>query len=144
MGGLPETTSAREFFTAVGERFQVSDNAEAGHLMSELIEGYIECVLKRFNMQNCKPGDAPIVKEDKLSNKQCPKNNVKRKSMKNIPYASAIGSLMYAQYFSNPEHDHSIAAKTVMRLWLFTTTEESDAKELGLAALIMPCYIRLR
>ena len=51
--------------------------------------------------------------------------------MKTIPYASAIGSLMYAQvcarpdiafivnvlgrYLSNPGHDHWVAAKKVMR-----------------------------
>jgi len=28
---------------------------------------------------------------------QCPKNDLERKQMKNIPYASIVGSLMYAQ-----------------------------------------------
>ncbi|GAV74342.1 UBN2 domain-containing protein [Cephalotus follicularis] len=36
LGGLPETNDAREFFATVGERYQVSSNAEAGSLMSEL------------------------------------------------------------------------------------------------------------
>ncbi|GAV92102.1 hypothetical protein CFOL_v3_35484, partial [Cephalotus follicularis] len=36
LGGLPETIEVREFFTAVGQRYQVSSNAEAGSLMSEL------------------------------------------------------------------------------------------------------------
>ncbi|GAV64415.1 UBN2 domain-containing protein, partial [Cephalotus follicularis] len=36
LGGLPKTNDAREFFAAVGERYQVSSNAEAGTLMSEL------------------------------------------------------------------------------------------------------------
>ncbi|RVW43546.1 Retrovirus-related Pol polyprotein from transposon TNT 1-94 [Vitis vinifera] len=94
-------------------------------------KAYINRVLKRFNMQTCKASDAPVVKRDKLSNEQCPKNDLEKDVMKTIPYASAIGSLMYAQvctrpdiafivnvlgrYLSNPGHDQWVAAKKVMR-----------------------------
>ena len=60
-------------------------------------KGYIDRVLERFNMQCCSVSDAPIVKGDKLSERQCPKNDLERIQMKDIPYASALGSLMYAQ-----------------------------------------------
>ncbi|RVW67321.1 Retrovirus-related Pol polyprotein from transposon TNT 1-94 [Vitis vinifera] len=79
----------------------------------------------------CKAGNVPVVKGDKLSNEQCPKNDLEKNSMKTIPYASAIGSLMYAQvctrpdiafivnvlgrYFSNLRRDHWVAAKKVKR-----------------------------
>ena len=92
---------------------------------------YIEKVLKRFGMQDCKPGDTPISKGDKFSLNQCPKNDIEEKEMQKIPYASVVGSLMYAQvctrpdiayivgmlgrYLSNPGLDHWIAAKRVMR-----------------------------
>ena len=82
-------------------------------------------------MQTCKIGDVPIVKEDKLSNEQCPKIDLEKDAIKTIPYASVVGSLMYAQvcmrpyitfivnvlgrYLSNPRHDHWVAAKKVMR-----------------------------
>ena len=82
-------------------------------------------------MHDCKPGDTPVAKEDKFSLSQCPKNNFEIQKMQQIPYASAIGSLMYAQvcthpdiayivgmlgrYLSNPRKDHWIAAKRVMR-----------------------------
>ncbi|XP_048232895.1 secreted RxLR effector protein 161-like [Ricinus communis] len=62
---------------------------------------------------------------------QCLKNDLKRKEMDNIPYASVIDSLMYAQtctrldisfivgmlgrYQSNPGLDHWKAAKKVLR-----------------------------
>jgi len=62
---------------------------------------------------------------------QCPKNDLERKQMENIPYASIVGSLMYAQtctrpdisfavvmlgrYKSNPGLDHWKAAKKVLR-----------------------------
>ena len=82
-------------------------------------------------MQQCKPGIAPVCKGDKLSLSQCPYSDIEKAQMKNIPYASALGSIMYAQvctrpdiafatgllgrYQSNPGHDHWVAAKKVMR-----------------------------
>ena len=47
-------------------------------------------------MDLCKAGSVPILKGDKFTKQQCPKNDLKREAMKNIPYASAVGSLMYA------------------------------------------------
>ena len=38
-----------------------------------------------------------MAKGDKFSLSQCPKNNFEIQEMQQIPYASAIGSLMYAQ-----------------------------------------------
>lgn len=94
-------------------------------------KAYIDRVLKRFNMETCKPGDAPIVKGDELSKDQCPKSNIEMNAMSNVPYASAVASLMYAQvctrpdlsfvvsvlgrYLSNPGYAHWVAAKKVMR-----------------------------
>ena len=92
---------------------------------------YVDRILERFNMQQCKPGIAPVCKGDKLSLSQCPHSDIEKAQMKNIPYASALGSIMYAQvctrpdiafatgllgrYQSNPGHDHWVAAKKVMR-----------------------------
>ena len=92
---------------------------------------YVDHVLERFNMQLCKPGIAPVCKGDKLSLSQCPHSDIEKAQMKNVPYASALGSIMYAQvctrpdiafatgllgrYQSNPGHDHWVAAKKVMR-----------------------------
>ncbi|XP_059597761.1 secreted RxLR effector protein 161-like [Vitis vinifera] len=92
---------------------------------------YIDKVLQRYGMQNSKPGDTPVAKGDKFSLNQCPKNSLESQEMQKIPYASAVGSLMYAQvctrpdiayivgmlgrYLSNPGIDHWRAAKRVMR-----------------------------
>ena len=94
-------------------------------------ETYINKVLERFRMKNYSPSVAPIMKGDKLSLNQCLKNDLEKESMKNIPYFSAVGSLIYAQvctrpdiayavgvlgkYQSNPGMDHCRAAKKVMR-----------------------------
>nr|XP_048331620.1 secreted RxLR effector protein 161-like [Ziziphus jujuba var. spinosa] len=87
--------------------------------------------LERFCMNDFSPSIAPIVKGNRFNLNQCPKNNFKREQVKAIPYASAVGSLMYAQvctrpniafavgmlgrYQSNPGVDHWRAAKKVMR-----------------------------
>ena len=60
-------------------------------------ETYINKVLERFQMKDCSPSVAPIVKGDRFNLNQCPKNDFEREQMKNISYASAVGSLMYAQ-----------------------------------------------
>ncbi|CAM8880620.1 unnamed protein product [Rhodiola kirilowii] len=91
---------------------------------------YIENVLQRYGLQNCKPDDTPVTKGDKFSLSQCLRNSLEIQEMQKIPYASAIGSLMYAQvctrpdiayivgmlgrYVSNPGVDHWIAVKRVM------------------------------
>ncbi|GAA0170757.1 transmembrane signal receptor [Lithospermum erythrorhizon] len=92
---------------------------------------YINKVLERFRMVSCSPSVAPIRKGDKFSLMQCPKNELERKEMENIPYAPVVGSLMYAQtctrpdisfdvgmlgrYQSNPRMDHWKATKKVLR-----------------------------
>ncbi|RVW51317.1 hypothetical protein CK203_075402 [Vitis vinifera] len=37
LGGIPESNNAKEFLVAVAKRYQISDNAEAGHFMDELM-----------------------------------------------------------------------------------------------------------
>ena len=58
---------------------------------------YIEHILKRFNMQSCSSGKAPIVKDDRFSKGQCPQYSIERDQTKAIFYSSFVCSLMYAQ-----------------------------------------------
>jgi hypothetical protein len=60
-------------------------------------KAYLEKVLKRFSMHACNPTPAPIVKGDKYGSFQSLGNQYKINQMKSISYASAVGSLMYAQ-----------------------------------------------
>ncbi|XP_060972353.1 secreted RxLR effector protein 161-like [Cannabis sativa] len=54
-------------------------------------------------MHSCSFGKAPIVKGDKFSKAQCPQNDKERDEMKIVPYASLVGSLMYAQVCTRPD-----------------------------------------
>ncbi|XP_042952175.1 secreted RxLR effector protein 161-like [Carya illinoinensis] len=94
-------------------------------------KSYIERVLERFGMKSCSSLDTPISKGDKFSLSQCPKTEWDPKEMTKIPYASVVGSLIYAQictrpdisvavgmlgcYQSNPGMSHWKAAKRVLR-----------------------------
>ena len=54
-------------------------------------------------MQNCKSDDTSMVKGDKFSLEQYHKNAFEEKDIQKIPYASAVGSLMYAQICTRPD-----------------------------------------
>ena len=59
---------------------------------------YIEKVLKRFNMDKSKPVGTPLANHFKLCSEQSPTSEKERCEMEKVPYASAVGSLMYAMY----------------------------------------------
>ena len=48
-------------------------------------------------MKDCVPRDTLIAKGDKFNLLQCLNNEINKKEMENIPYASTVGSLMYAE-----------------------------------------------
>ncbi|KAI5314720.1 hypothetical protein L3X38_043896 [Prunus dulcis] len=64
---------------------------------------YIEKILKRFNMMECVGGDVPINKGDKFIQEQAPKTDQEKLEMADKPYASLVGSLMYAQVCTRPD-----------------------------------------
>ena len=102
---------------------------------------YLDKILKKFNMDQSKKGFLPVLQGVQLSTAQCPTMAEDIKKMSVIPYASAIGSIMYAmlctrpdvnlavslvgRYQSNPGKEHSTAVKIILsedkgnisRLW---------------------------
>jgi hypothetical protein len=93
--------------TMLSKSFDMKDLGEAAYVLgieihrdrSQCLLGlsqkaYINKVLNRYSMQACKPGEVPIVKGDKFSKDQCPKNDIEKESMKLVPYSSAVGSLI--------------------------------------------------
>eukprot|EP00253_Pinus_taeda_P003184 PITA_03184 len=55
-----------------------------------------------------KPVKVPIPVGVKLSAEQCPKTQEEEKDMSRVPYASAIGSLMYAMVCTRPNIAHAV------------------------------------
>ena len=54
-------------------------------------------------MHASKATPAPIVMGDNFGKFQCPKNQYEIDQMKGVPYASAVGSLQYAQMCTRPD-----------------------------------------
>ncbi|KAM1913352.1 hypothetical protein ACFX14_001304 [Malus domestica] len=126
------------------ESFDMKDLGEAHYVLGiEIVrnrqkrllglsqKGYIDRVLHRFNMENCSCGQVPVNKGDKFSKSQCPRTDLETEKMQGKPYASLVGSLMYAtictrpdlafitgmlgRFQSNPGEAHWISAKKVLR-----------------------------
>ena len=128
----------------LAEQFQMKDLGDASYVLGIQIirdrknrllalsqASYIDKVLARFSMQNSKKGLLPTRHGISLSKQQCPKTPQEEEDMRRIPYASAVGSLMYAmlctrpdicyavgvvsRYQSNPGQEHWIAVKHVLK-----------------------------
>jgi hypothetical protein len=54
-------------------------------------------------MHKCNPTPSPIVKGVKFGKFQYLRNQYDINEMKAVPYASVVGSLMYAQVFTRPD-----------------------------------------
>ena len=92
---------------------------------------YIKKVLEHFQMHNCKPIDTPVAKNESSSLDMCPKTQDEKEKMARVPYANAVGSLMYAmmctrldicyavglvsRFQSNPGLAHWKAVKKILR-----------------------------
>lgn len=70
---------------------------------------YIDKVLKRFNMQDSKRGLLPFRHGIHLSKDMSPKTPDERENMSKIPYASAIGSIMYSMLCTRPDISHAVS-----------------------------------
>jgi len=91
---------------------------------------YIDKILTRFEMTNCKPLTTPLG-TFKLTAEQCPQSEREKLEMRNKPYRELIGSLIYlaqgtrpdimmavstlSKFFNNPGIEHWKAAKRLLK-----------------------------
>nr|GEV12219.1 hypothetical protein [Tanacetum cinerariifolium] len=93
----------------LGRCFAMKDLEEAAYILrikiyryrsKQLIglcqSAYIEKILKRYFMENSERGTIPMQEKVKLSKSQVASTPVEKQRMQNIPYALAVGSIMYA------------------------------------------------
>nr|GEW45507.1 hypothetical protein [Tanacetum cinerariifolium] len=66
-------------------------------------KAYIEKILKRFYMEISKRGTIPMQEKLKLSKSQGASTPAEKQRMQNIPYALAVGSIMYAMRCTRPD-----------------------------------------
>ncbi|KAJ9552878.1 hypothetical protein OSB04_016923 [Centaurea solstitialis] len=68
---------------------------------------YIDKIRERFRMDESKIGFIPMQHGIVLSKAQCPVSSQDQDKIKTIPYASAIGSIMYAMLCTRPDVAYS-------------------------------------
>jgi ATP-binding cassette subfamily B (MDR/TAP) protein 1 len=73
-------------------------------------KNYLKKILRRFNMQDCKPISTPLPVNFKLSSSMSPSNEAERMEMSRVPYASAVGSLMFAMICTRPDIAQAVGA----------------------------------
>ena len=106
----------------LGKCFSMKDLGEAAYILGIKIyrersqrlldlsqSGYIDKVLKRFSMQDSKRGFLLMSHGIKLCKSQCPTTKDERERMDKIPYASAIGSIMYAMLCTRPDISYALS-----------------------------------
>ena len=70
---------------------------------------YLSKVLKRFGMnEKTKPVSTPLAPHFKFSASLSPKNDAEREYMAKVPYANAVGSLMYAMVCTRPDISQAV------------------------------------
>nr|GEW05847.1 retrotransposon protein, putative, Ty1-copia subclass [Tanacetum cinerariifolium] len=98
-----------------GKCFAMKDLGEAAYILGIKIyrdrskrliglcqSAYIKKILKRYCMENSKRGSIPMQEKLKLSKSQGASTPAEMKCMLNVPYASAVGSIMYAVRCTRP------------------------------------------
>lgn len=69
---------------------------------------YLEKVLERFNMSDCKGMFSPMDHNQRLSIEQMPKTENEIKEMKSVPYQEAVGCLLFAAQLTRPDIAHAV------------------------------------
>ncbi|GJW77490.1 retrotransposon protein, putative, ty1-copia subclass [Tanacetum coccineum] len=93
--------------------------------------GYVSKILNNFRIDNGKLVQMPLGGHFKLSLKDCPVRDCDVKRMSKVPYANAVGSLMYlmvcmrpdiayavsvvSRYLTNPGRNHCEAVKWILK-----------------------------
>jgi hypothetical protein len=92
---------------------------------------YIRNVLERFGMKDCKPVSTPTNLGQKLTKAMSPSTEKAKLEMAEVPYRSAVGSLIYlvtgtrpdiavavgevSKFLDNPGREHWMAVKRILR-----------------------------
>ena len=146
---IPMLTDVKKYLST---RFAMKDLGEAAYILgvriyrdrSKKILGlsqstYIDKVLKRFSMHDSKKGFLTMSSGIPYSKAQYPTSSEDKNAMSIVPYASAVGSIMYAmictrpdvsyalsvvsRYQSNPGDMHWIVVKNILKYLRMTKDE---------------------
>ncbi|GKA20734.1 retrotransposon protein, putative, ty1-copia subclass [Tanacetum coccineum] len=109
---IPTLQSVKDW---LGRCFAMKDLGDASYILGIKIykdrtkrliglsqDTYLDNILKRSRMENSKKGNLPLHHGIKISKDLCPKTDDELDKMSRVPYASTIGSIMYAMTCTRP------------------------------------------
>jgi hypothetical protein len=109
--------------SSLKKSFSMKDLGEAAYILGIKIyrdrskrligvsqEAYIDKILNGFNMQDSKKCFMSMSHGITLSKKQCPTNPDEQERMRVVPYASAIGSIMYVMICTRLDVSYALSA----------------------------------
>ncbi|GKB12126.1 retrotransposon protein, putative, ty1-copia subclass [Tanacetum coccineum] len=110
---IPSLQSVNNY---LGKCFSIKDLGEAAFILGIKIyrdrskrligigqNAYMDKILKRYKMDNSKRGHIPMQERLDLNKSQGAQTPKEVNRMKNVPYASAVGSIMYAVRCTRPD-----------------------------------------
>ncbi|GJU40903.1 retrotransposon protein, putative, ty1-copia subclass [Tanacetum coccineum] len=138
---IPSLQSVKDY---LGKCYAMKDLEEAAFILEIKIyrdrskrliglgqNAYMDKILKRYKMDNSKCGHIPMQERLDLNKTQCASTLKEVKHMQNVPYASAVGSIMYvvrcprpdvafgqnitSQFQQNPSECHWTTMKNILK-----------------------------
>ncbi|GKA64623.1 putative RNA-directed DNA polymerase [Tanacetum coccineum] len=115
------TRDIKKFKRQLSQEFEMKDLGPAKRILGMSIiidrtkgtlrlsqEKYTCKVLEKFNIKDAEARCQPLGGHFELSKKQAPKTEASRRRMAKVPYASAVGSVIYAMVYTWPNIAHAV------------------------------------
>ncbi|GJT20617.1 retrotransposon protein, putative, ty1-copia subclass [Tanacetum coccineum] len=148
---IPRLKEVKDY---LGKCFSMKDLGEAAYILGIKIyrdrslrliglnqSAYIDKILKKFSMQNSKKGFIPMEVKHDLSNEMCASSDEEKAYMKKVPYASAVGSIMYAVRCTRPDVAFAQNLIQNLRLTGCLLRPASDKDDTKSADGLMSCVV---
>nr|GEW70664.1 hypothetical protein [Tanacetum cinerariifolium] len=134
----------------------VDDILLMGNSVTMLQSAYLDKILKKFRMENSKKGYTPMIENPDYRKSHSAKTPSEVQRMQRVPYASAIGSIMYSvrctrpdvsftqnlysHFLQNPGEIHWTVVKTILKYLRNTNDMVFVYGENPEAELKVSCY----
>nr|GEV87706.1 retrotransposon protein, putative, Ty1-copia subclass [Tanacetum cinerariifolium] len=87
---------------------------------------YIEKILKRYHMKNSKRGSIPMQEKLRMCKSQGASTPAELKRIQNVPYASAVGSIMYVVRCTRPDAAGAVDWKSAKQNIFATSSTKAE------------------